>query len=79
LIAITAISSVNAWSDQVHHLIARIAYDIMKNTKPYSITCADDKLSYLQKKWPKFTEWEDKYPFVESATFVKYNYMPDFV
>ena len=79
LIAITMLAGVSAWSDEVHHIIARIAWDIMKEENPYSITCSDHKLSYLQEAFPKATQNEGKYPFVESATFMMNVYKPEFM
>ena len=71
------LAGVRAWTDEVHHIIARIAYDIMMEKKEYSITCTNEKLAALHKAYPDVTDLEgNKYTMVEAATFVDYRYKP---
>lgn len=66
-------SSVSAWKYQSHIMVARLAYDILQKENPKALAGAEKILSAMAGE--TITNSEDKYPFVECASFadqVKY-------
>merc|ERR1712176_1562778 len=59
----------NAWWGAGHVITARMAYDILQVENPKVINDVNTMLEYLKISDPKWTESENKYPFVECATF----------
>lgn len=50
-------------------IVARVAYDILKENSPDALEKANDLLKVLSESDPSITDSEGDYPFVESAIF----------
>lgn len=62
-------SECNAWWGTGHLIVARRAYDILKEENPTALAAAEAELSILPKYYSSLTKDEGDYPFVECATF----------
>ena len=76
LIALLGCSSVSAWKESGHVIIANIAYHILRTESPKTVTQVEDVLSILKKSHPSITPKEKDYPIVESCSYaddIKYH------
>jgi hypothetical protein len=64
-----ATSGVQAWWNNGHLLVARIAYDILQTSSPATIQDVETILAVLKKSDPSWTSKEVNHPFVECVTF----------
>jgi hypothetical protein len=69
IIGAAQVGTASAWWDNGHLLVSRIAEDILTAQNPDVLAKALDILSVLKKSDPSYTQYEDKHPFVECATF----------
>jgi hypothetical protein len=68
-LSVAIIGQAAAWFGTGHLLTARIAYDILSEKSPATITNVENILKTLNSSDPAWVKSEGKHPFVECATF----------
>jgi hypothetical protein len=69
-VAITALmDQTNGWWGNGHLLTSRVAFEVLSESSPDTITQFETILAVLKKSDPSWTPSEDKHPMVECVTF----------
>ena len=66
---VSLLNVANAWFGVGHLLVSRIAYDILQETSPETLSRVENLLSVLTATNSTWTKDENKHPMVECATF----------